>query len=76
MAFRRSWPQEASISPPQLAAHRNGHAVPLQAPLKSGHPAAGLQWTLLHIIERDQVDMAGCPLQQPSQEISLPVKSR
>ena len=61
----------------QLAADRNGNAVALQPLLKSGHPAAGLQRALLHIIERDQVHMAGRPLQhagpadQPASHESL-----
>ena len=58
---------------PQLPAHRDGDPLALQALLEGGHPAAGLQGALLHMVQGDQVYVSRRALQVPGQQIRLPV---
>lgn len=45
----------------------------LQPSLKLCHPTAGLQRALLHVIKRNQIDVAGHSPQMAGQQIRLPI---
>ena len=73
IAFRRSCPQEASISPPRL--RRTVAVMPWDSSrlLERRHTAAGLQGAFHHVVEGNEIHMARHPVELPGDQIRLPV---